>query len=39
VLNESLRPRVESASYTSLPFVPGLDEPELVALARDESFD
>lgn len=39
VLNGSLRPRVESASYASLPFVPGLDEPELVALARDESFD
>lgn len=38
VLSESFRPRVESASYTSLPFVPDLDEPELVALARDEFF-
>jgi len=36
VLSASSRPRVENASYTSLPFVPSLDEQELIALASDE---
>lgn len=36
VLSTSSRPRVENASYTSLPFVPSLDEPELLTLASAE---
>jgi folate-dependent phosphoribosylglycinamide formyltransferase PurN len=36
VVSESSRPRVENASYESLPFVPSLDEPELVALVGHE---
>lgn len=36
VMIMSSRPRVENASYTSLPFVPSLDEPELLTLASAE---